>query len=185
MAAVTMFNVRTANLRAINSMTKYPSIPTYHALDPKDGSLTGTVTTFGTKVIGTEKLDGTNSRIVLLPDGSYLIGSREELLFARGDLIGNPPQGIVEALRPLADSLTTVDAHRIRVLYLELYGGRIGSNAKQYTSTGEIGWRLFDVALIGDYAEMLDWPSERISGWREGGGQEFVDEDQLTREAEA
>ncbi|WP_197700743.1 hypothetical protein [Micromonospora purpureochromogenes] len=28
------FDIRSADLRAVNSMTKYPSIPTYHALDP-------------------------------------------------------------------------------------------------------------------------------------------------------
>jgi hypothetical protein len=31
------FSVRTADLRALNSLTKYPSIPTYHALDPRNG----------------------------------------------------------------------------------------------------------------------------------------------------
>src|SRR5687767_1954189 len=96
--AVTAFNVRTADLKAINSMTKYPSIPTYHALDPRDGSLLEETIPFSGMVIGTEKIDGTNSRIILLPDGTYLLGSREELLYARGDLIGNPALGIVDAL---------------------------------------------------------------------------------------
>ncbi|WP_458689940.1 hypothetical protein [Nocardia tengchongensis] len=40
-----------------------------------------------------------------LPDGSWLLGSREELLCAKGDLIGNPAQGIVAALREFADGL--------------------------------------------------------------------------------
>ncbi len=31
----------------------------------------------------------------MLPDASYLLGSREELLCAQGDLIGNPALGIV------------------------------------------------------------------------------------------
>lgn len=176
---MTDFDVRATNLRAINSMTKYPSIPTYHALDPKNGGLTASVTTFGKTVIGTEKVDGTNSRIIVLPDGSYLLGSREELLYAKGDLIGNPSQGIVEALRPLADEVAQPQGDHIRIMYLELYGGKIGSAAKQYARHGEVGWRLFDVAIIDDYAEIMDWPSQRISGWREGGGQEFVAEDRL------
>ncbi len=180
---MTRFNVRAANLRAINSMTKYPSIPTYHTLDPSNGGLVDETVPFTGTVIGTEKVDGTNSRIILLPDGTYLLGSREELLYAQGDLIGNPSQGIAEALKPVAGSLNIAEAGLIRVLYLELYGGKIGGNAKQYTAKGEVGWRLFDVALIDNYEEIADWPSQRISGWREGGGQHFVDEQRLTEVA--
>lgn len=62
---------------------------------------------FNGPVTLTEKVDGTNSRIIVLPDGSYLIGSREELLYARGDLIGNPALGIVDALRDVAENLRT------------------------------------------------------------------------------
>jgi hypothetical protein len=91
-------------LREINTATKYPSIATYHEIDKgilKEG--TATVFPQGSTVIGTEKVDGTNARIVFLPDGNYLIGSREELLYAGGDLIHNPSQGIVDALRAKAD----------------------------------------------------------------------------------
>ena len=73
---VAMFDVRAVDLRLLNSLTKYPSIPTYHTLDPRDGGLTDPATVFSGDVIATEKVDGTNSRLVLLPDGSYLIGSR-------------------------------------------------------------------------------------------------------------
>jgi hypothetical protein len=182
---MTAFDVRTTNLQAINSMTKYPSIPTYHVLDPRNGGLLDESVPFPGPVIGTEKVDGTNARIVLLPDGGYLLGSREELLYARGDLIGNPSQGIVEALKPLAESLTAGRDDTIRMLYLELYGGKIGSGAKQYSTRGEVGWRLFDEARIDDYAELLRWPSERISRWRDDGGQPFVDEERLTETAAA
>lgn len=183
---MTDFNVRTANLRAINSLTKYPSIPTYHALDPRNGSLLDEVTAFPGKVIATEKVDGANARIILLPDGTYLIGSREELLYAQGDLIGNPALGIVEQLKPVAESLRVGEVpDLIRVLYLELYGGKVGAAAKQYTrDPNRFGWRLFDVALIGDLDERLGWSSEQISGWRERGGQTFADEEQLRRVAD-
>ncbi len=73
-------------------MTKYPSIPTYHALDPRNGGLLDETVPFTGTVLATEKVDGTNARIVQLPDGGYLLGSREELLYAKGDLIGNPSQ---------------------------------------------------------------------------------------------
>jgi hypothetical protein len=174
------FDIRTANLPAINSMTKYPSIPTYHALDPRNGGLLDECVRFDGPVIGTEKVDGTNARIILLPDHTYLLGSREELLYARGDLIGNPSQGIVDALKSLAESITITETDAIRVLYLEVYGGKIGGAAKQYSDRGEVGRRLFDLALLDGYAEMLDWPSERISRWRDDGGQRFADEDRLT-----
>lgn len=178
------FDIRKANLRAINSLTKYPSIPTYHYLDQKNGSLLDEHVDFGKHpVIGTEKVDGTNARIILLPDGNYLIGSREELLYASGDLIGNPALGIVENLREVAEGMAQVRNNRIAVFYLELFGGKIGANAKQYSTKGNVGWRLFDVVYIDRVEERMDWPSERIAAWRDGGGQLFFLEGALTGEA--
>ncbi|KUL29243.1 RNA ligase family protein [Actinoplanes awajinensis] len=175
------FDLRSADLRALNSLTKYPSIPTYHELDPRNGGLTGSVTAFPGPVLGTEKVDGTNSRLIMLPGGDYLIGSREELLLARGDLIGNPSQGIVAALRAVADALPDqqLPVDTLRVYFLELYGGKIGAQAKQYSTRGAVGWRLFDVAEVPDLAERLTWPAERIAAWRDGGGQSFATEDAL------
>ena len=40
------FNVRTVDLAKLNSLTKYPSILTYHTLDPKNGGLMEEVTAF-------------------------------------------------------------------------------------------------------------------------------------------
>lgn len=177
------FDLRTANLRALNSMTKYPSIPTYHALDPKNGGLLEEPVTFPAEVIATEKVDGTNARIVFLPDGNYLLGSREELLYARGDLIGNPALGIVEQLKPVAEALGQVVpwSRHLSVYFLELYGGKVGGAARQYVKDPTVfGWRLFDVATVPDFTEMLPWPSERISGWRDAAGQTWATEDDLT-----
>ncbi|MFC7428120.1 hypothetical protein [Nocardia tengchongensis] len=92
------FDVRSANLEAVNSLTKYPSIPTYHQLGER-GRLTEAVSEFAGPVIGTEKIDGSNARIVSLPDGSWLLGSREELLCAQGDLIGNPTRSMIAKAR--------------------------------------------------------------------------------------
>jgi hypothetical protein len=175
----TTFDVRTTNLRALNSLTKYPSIPTYHQLDPKTGCLGGDPIHFGPgNVLATEKIDGTNSRIILLPDGGYLLGSRENLLYAEGDLLGDPALGIVEHLRPVADALRGQPggAPVATVFYLELYGGKIGAGARQYAKDpARFGWRLFDVAFV-DLDERLSWLSERIAAWRDGGGQKFADE---------
>lgn len=96
------------DLRAINSLTKYPSILTYHALGDRGRVSDRVQVDFGTDpVLVTEKIDGTNARIICR-DGDYLIGSREELLHARGDRVHNPAMGIVDAMRPIADRMRVV-----------------------------------------------------------------------------
>ncbi len=58
------FEIRQVDLGKLNSMTKYPSILTYHALGDK-GLLQETVQIpFEGRVIGTEKVDGTNTRLI-------------------------------------------------------------------------------------------------------------------------
>lgn len=162
---------------ALNSATKYPSIPTYHRLDPESkGRLTEEPTGFTDRVILTEKVDGTNARIVIGRGGDWVIGEREEFLTARGDRIANPAQQIVSSLSSLdKDGLSPLGD--ITVYYLEAYGGSIGRSAKQYTSTRALGYRLFDVAVIS--REILDWPVERVSSWRKRGGQTFLPESEL------
>lgn len=180
-------DVRSVDLRALNSLTKYPEIPTYHQLDPRSGCLLDEAVPFQGQVIGTEKIDGTNSRIILLPGGGYLIGSREELLYASGDLIGNPTLGIVDNLKPVVEAVPRdLYGDVLRVLYLELYGGgKIGAGAKQYSTRGAVGWRLFDAVDVYDYAEKLSWEPARISSWRQHGGQAFAVEEELASTASA
>jgi hypothetical protein len=60
------FALRDADLTALNSLTKYPSIPTYHTLDSGNGGLLDETVPFSGEVIGSEKVDGTNSRIISL-----------------------------------------------------------------------------------------------------------------------
>jgi hypothetical protein len=77
--------LRDLNLRRLNSATKYPSIPTYHRLGEKGRLQEDVLTPFpldpSTEYEITEKIDGTNTRIVLAPSSEeYLIGSREEWL---------------------------------------------------------------------------------------------------------
>ncbi|WP_370946158.1 RNA ligase family protein [Amycolatopsis sp. cg5] len=173
--------LREVDLEVLNSVTKYPSIPTYHALDPKNGNLTEDPVRFDGPVLGTEKIDGTNARIISLPDGNYLLGSREELLYAKGDLIGNPSQGIVKALKAVAERLEP-ETDKIRVRFLEVYGGKVGQAAKQYSGELNVGFRMFDSIVVED--EMLGKPRQEISAWREANGQSFLDEADLRRRAE-
>lgn len=172
------------DLKKLNSATKYPPIPTYHGLGER-GSLTEERTGFEsvseTPVVLTEKVDGTNGRIVFLSDGDYFIGSRENLLYAKGDRIGDPAQGIVDALKPLADYLSATHTLRSTVfstIYLEVYGGKVGSNAKQYSSTGEVGYRMFDYRETP--ADVLECPLEEISRHRDmASSEEWLTESEL------
>lgn len=170
-----------SNQPSLNSATKYPEIKTYHELGQR-GYLNEVVTPFEDVTYFTEKVDGTNGRIILLPGGDYVIGAREHLLHAKGDRVVNPGMSIAPTLIPLADSLvesgTLVPSQGARVLYLEVYGGKVGGYAKQYSGTGKLGYRLFDIMEIEDEA-ILTWEPARISTWRKGGGQQFLTVDEL------
>lgn len=180
-------DIRKINLQRLNSLTKYPSIPTFHALDPKNGNLIEEAVNFtgddSGLVLATEKIDGTNARIICLPDGSYMLGSREELLYAKGDLIGNPALGIVDALKSFAEGLPQL-RYTIGVLYVEVYGGKVTAASKQYTSSQAVSFRLFDVAVIEDWAERLETEASAIAAWRDAGGQQFMTESALVSTAD-
>jgi hypothetical protein len=175
------FNVRTVDLAKLNSLTKYPSILTYHTLDPKNGGLLDEATVFTGTVIGTEKVDGTNSRVICLPDGCYLLGSREELLYGKDDLIGNPALGIVDALKETADRLCDGERAEITVYYFEVFGDKVTANSKQYTGARRVSIRLFDVVALREYDALLSRPAAQIAQWRDNGGQAFADEATLER----
>jgi hypothetical protein len=167
-------------LAHINSMTKYPAIPTYHTLNTTNGMLSEPVVQFTGQVIGSEKVDGTNGRMIIFPNGQWLVGSREELMHAQGDLVINPDLGIVNALHDLAEHVATHPHDTVTAYYLEVYGGGIGQSWKQYASTrDQAGYRLFDVVTLDGYDDMLTWPRERIASWRDHGGQRFVSEKEL------
>lgn len=168
------------DLGTLNSATKYPSIETYHELNPANGCLLeDKPMAFGGLVILTEKVDGTNGRVIVMPDGDWFIGSREELLHACGDRIENPALGIVPALLPLAPTLVRSPSG-IRVYFLEVYGHKIGGSARQYTASGSTAYRLFDVTDV-PLSVPEEMTREQISRWREHGGQAFMREPELTR----
>lgn len=169
------------HLPALNSATKYPSIPTYHELDPATGGLLPGCVQFAGDVVATEKVDGTNARIVLLPDGQWLIGSRDGFLTARGDLVANPEFDIVATLRPIAARaarwLPAEGSPDGVVLFGELYGQRQLPRAREYSAAGAVGWRLFDVAHFP--AEVKYATAEKAASLRQHGMQRFVDEVEL------
>lgn len=164
----------------MNSATKYPSIDTYHELDPSDGTLKDAVTYYTGPVLLTEKIDGANGRIVVMPGGDWFIGSREEFLYARGDRVFNSQLGIVQVLEPIADAGMPSLEGFIQVFYLEVYGHRIGQGGKNY-STSSAGYRLFDIARVP--VDVITWPREKIASWRDHGGQQWASEEELQANA--
>jgi len=180
-----VFDIRQADLHKLNSITKYPSIPTYYALGDRGGLREEVQVPFSGRDVGTEKVDGTNCRLVFVPDGSAIVGSREDLLWERRDLIGNPAMGIVEAVRDAVGRLhgRLCRPDRVAVYYVEVFGRNVGGAARQYTREGKLGFRLFDAALIQDFEEVLGWPAERVAHWRDHGGQPYLDADGLARAA--
>lgn len=166
--------MREIPLGVLNSATKYPSIVSYHEIDPRNGRLLENITmrVDAGDVYVTEKVDGTNARIILFPDGDYVIGSREDLLYAMDDHIPNPSLQIVETLHFFAETLQPVE--QPTVYYLEVYGGKnITAASRNYTTTNEAEARLFDVATIPP--GVFTWPREKVSKWREDGGQIWCD----------
>lgn len=177
-SAVHVTDLDAEGLRKLNSATQYPSILTYHELGER-----GRLTEQRTAVFGdgdvevTEKIDGTNARI-LIPSaetGAPLIGSRTELLHHLPDLIANPAQGIVDATRAIAHRIAPVLApgpDTVVVVFGEVFGGKASSGSKNYSTSGAVGFRVFDIARVP--VAVLEWDLQRIAQWRDGGGQEFV-----------
>lgn len=164
-------------LRALNSASKYPSIFTYHPLGQKGRLVGEEPMRFDGPVALTEKVDGTNARIVKNPDGDWFIGSRENFLTAQGDRVYTPTENIVNVIAGLTEQMIAPTDGWL-VYYMEVYGGNIGAAAKQYTtSKSTFSYRMFDIAHIPD--DVLKWPVENIALWRDGGGQDFLPEEEL------
>lgn len=168
----------------LDGATKYPSIETYHTLDPADGTLTDEVTTFEGPVVLREKVDGANGRIIVCPDGDWFIGSRTELLTARGDRVENQSLHMVAVLRDIAEKFAEFPVGgALCVHYLEVYGKGVSSGWKQYTAEAEYGCRMFDSAVVP--LDILDLDSDKIASWREHGGQYFMNDQGLAPMAAA
>lgn len=168
-----------------NSLTKYPSIDTYHKLGEKGRLLEELNHEFTGDVVLTEKVDGTNGRIVMTPWGEWLIGSREEFFTASGDIVYNTGLGIVDTLRPITSTIKSCPPpNTLHVFYFEVYGAGIGGQAKNYTTGKATGARLFDVVRITDVKEKLEWDREKIASWRDHGGQYFFSDESINAYAE-
>lgn len=175
-------NFLRTNVNKLNTMTKYPSIQTYHALGKK-GMLTEdfSIIPEGIKTLEmTEKVDGTNVRIIIHKD-DYIIGSREELLYAKGDRIINKNMDIVENTIHIAEKMINsklLNDDYIFVFYGELYGGTIGKNNKRYSNDKKVfGFRFFDYwsMKINDFSLTFnDYTQDQLSSWRDNMKQPYA-----------
>ena len=155
--------IATFGKEKINTLTKYPSIFTLHQLGEK-GRLKNELTTplQGEKMYATEKIDGTNARIVCY-GSEYLIGAREFILHHSDDLYFDNAEGIVDGLRDL--NIQIPETKVFTVIYGEFYGGKTSANAKWY-GQDKNGFRVFDIAVYNDLS-ILEMSQQEISKWRE------------------
>lgn len=181
-------------LQLLNTLTKYPSIEVYHKLGQKGESIDELTNSFSfdnRTVYVTEKIDGTNSRVLMLTDDNgnvvdYIIGSRQDLLYARNDRRRDPTCGIVDTMIVPADSICLLCdgnllPNHLYVLYGETYGGNL-PEAKQYTSNKNVtDIRFFDMwhMPMDEVMEKLEMTDDKLSSWREHGGQPYVHVDEL------
>jgi hypothetical protein len=171
--------MKITNWPVLNSVTKYPSILTYHKLGEKGRLIEELSFPLPSgDLIATEKIDGTNARIIIAPDGDFFIGSREELLYAMGDRIHNPTQGIVDAVLPIAAAMAVRprSAANWIIVFGEVFGYNIGKAARHYTRTDDVGFRAFDIMETPDWAmqQFMKGTAEEAARWRDQGNQPFL-----------
>ena len=138
--------VRSADLGRLLSRTNPPPIPGYHPPDD-DGRPCGVAVRPPGDAIVVELIEGVTVRLILAPDGSYLIGDARRWLHAAEDLIANPSHGVVAAVRPLAERLPP--RGEWRAVFGVVFGGKT-PGAERYTSRRETGYRITDVATPTD-----------------------------------
>lgn len=175
------------DLQALNSATKYPSIQSYHKHGSK-GLLTEELncippsTGAGSLLGYTEKLNGSNARIILFLDGNdwrYVIGSRDALLHSNGDFLVREEYSIVSALSITARRLQRQKVYAFKekaftTFYFEVFGDSSQPESKNYSKFHSPSFQLFDVSVVAK--NTLENPVEEIAAWRERGGQYFLDE---------
>lgn len=173
------------DLTKLNSITKYPSILTYHKLAEreKDGLIEELISTSTfedeEKINIYEKIDGENSRIVLIGDGKevdYFIGSRKELLHAKGDRISIPTGNIANYFKSIAEDISEElkGFEGLIVIYFESYGGNT-PKTKNYSNDKTQNGRIFDVFELtkDEFGELLSKDSNYIANWRDNGNQPY------------
>ena len=131
----------------------YPSIPNVWERDPStnhkqlaEGKWTTPVLELlrGIQWEWTEKVDGTNIRLIALRGASSCL--------ARGRVDrAKLPDGVEEATANVREKLTTVAPHKNVVAYGEGYGGGIQHSDQGNYNPNRVGFVLFDLAIDGQW----------------------------------
>lgn len=155
----------------INTLTKYPSILTLHQLGNK-GKLTEELTTdlTGETLYASEKIDGTNVRLIFWGD-EFLVGSRKCMLHYSKDLYWDEALDIVNQFYAL--DIPRLQPDKFTIVYGELFGGKVTAKSKNYGKSKH-GFRVFDIAVLDDLS-ILEEPIGAISAWRESSVDSAVD----------
>lgn len=176
------------SFKKLNTLSKYPSILTYHEMG-KRGCLTPDLSHTNpspeTTIYFTEKVDGTNTRI-LINGKDFIIGTREELLYAKGDRIVNPAMGVCPYLIPIVETLVenlNLPDDQVMIVYGESYGGKITKASREYTTSQQIGFRVFDIIQLSalDLTDLMAQSVDALALWRDQGKQPFLSEEALIR----
>ena len=171
-------------LDKVNSLTKYPSILTYHEI--YQGSVLETLTNneqFPSDAIleMTEKVDGINSRMIYL-DGDFILGERKKIVFAKDDRINNS-----SIISPMLYELSNFiqngfddkneEKSMLTVIYGESYGYNIASKKQYVINSNKRKYRVFDVIQmpIEEVHKILAMDISQIALWRDHMNQPFLD----------
>jgi hypothetical protein len=147
--------VRSADLGRLRTHTAYPLPVSYHPPDPDTGALGEVRPRPAGDVIVAESINGLVARLVIFGDRSYLIGGPQRWLYADGDLIGDAANGVVSAVKPLADrihSKVNIAPGSLLVVYGVVFGGKADAG-ERYTTRRQVGYRLLDVARLDPAAD--------------------------------
>ena len=146
--------------------TEYPSIPNVWERDRStnhkklaEGKWTTPVLELlrGIQWEWTEKVDGTNIRLIAVPGNSNcLVRGRVDRAKLR--------DGVEEATANVREKLTTVAPHKTVVAYGEGYGGGIQNEGRGDYNPNGVGFVLFDLTIDGRWVrrEVLEGIAKKI-----------------------
>ena len=169
-----------------NSLTKYPSIQTFHKMEK--GILKDELTfpaNESLEVYMTEKIDGSNIRFIIY-NGDYLIGSRKEWIYAKGDRLISNEQ--VMYLKNYVEEVLKSYTFKKNILYCiygEVHGTGIQSWRNYTLSSQSYGFRIFDIWSMEkkDIENLLISmkSKDEVSNWRENNNQPWWNMNEMTK----
>jgi len=140
-----------SDLELLEAVTRWPSIKSYHKMD-EHGRLIDELRfpeIAGEAVYATEKVDGSNVRVVVDSLLRVSVGTRNQLVMFRGEAAAQDSMGVVGALRGLPRSLSISgrpSPGHVRAYYGELYGGAINGHGHYTQDKTRMQWALFAIA---------------------------------------